>query len=59
MATCRECNEEVEQLVAVRVEGKKKRVCPECAERLAQEEHVAEESEQVIRQMMGFRGTRS
>jgi hypothetical protein len=58
MATCRECDSEVDALKAVKVGGKKKKVCEDCADRLAQEEAVAEESEQVVRQMMGFKGKR-
>lgn len=58
MATCRECDSEVDALKTVNVGGKKKKVCEECAERLEQEQAVAEESENVVRQMMGFKGTR-
>lgn len=58
MPVCRECDSEVDSLKAVKVGGKKKKVCEDCAERLAQEEAIAEESEQVVRQMMGFKGKR-
>jgi protein-arginine kinase activator protein McsA len=58
MAVCRECESEVETLKTVKVGGKKKKVCEDCADRLAQEEAVAEESEQVVQQMMGFKGKR-
>ena len=55
---CRECDNDVDSLKAVKVGGKKKKVCEDCAERLAQDEAIAEESEQVVRQMMGFQGKR-
>ena len=56
MATCRECNNEVDLLKTVKVGGKNKKVCEDCADRLVQEDAIAEESEQVVQQMMGFKG---
>lgn len=58
MAVCRECENEVETLKTVKVGSKKKKMCEDCADRLAQDEAVAEESEQVVQQMMGFKGKR-
>jgi len=58
MATCRECNNEVEELVTVRVDRKRKKMCPDCADRLRESNIVSEESEGVIQEMMGFRGRR-
>lgn len=58
MATCRECQNEVDALKTVKIGGKSKKLCEDCADRLAQEEAVAEESEQVVQQMMGFKGKR-
>ena len=58
MAVCRECDSEVDSLKTVKVGGKKKKVCDDCADRLAQEEDIAQESEQVVQQMMGFKGRR-
>jgi hypothetical protein len=58
MATCRECDNEVDLLKSVKVGGKKKKMCEDCADRLAQDEAIAEESETVVQQMMGFKGKR-
>jgi hypothetical protein len=58
MAQCRDCDSEVDALKTVKVGGKKKKVCEECADRLAQDEAIAEESEHVVQQMMGFKGKR-
>ena len=58
MPTCKACQDEVDELVTVRVAGRKQRVCEDCAERLQQEEDIAEESEAAVQQMMGFRGRR-
>lgn len=58
MPECRKCGDEVESLVVVRVGGKRVRMCEECADRLREENEIAEESENVVRGMLGFRGQR-
>lgn len=58
MPMCKECEDEVEELVAVKVGSKKKKVCEDCADRLREEADIAEESEAVVQQMMGFKGRR-
>lgn len=58
MATCKQCQNEVDSLVTVSVSGKKRKVCEDCADRLREEEAVAEESESVVQNMMGFKGRR-
>jgi ribosome-binding protein aMBF1 (putative translation factor) len=58
MAECKECGDEVEKLVSVKVGGKARKVCEDCADRLRQEAEIAEESEAVVQNMMGFKGRR-
>lgn len=58
MPVCKQCDNEVDSLVAVSVEGKKRKVCEDCADRLREEAAVAEESESVVQNMMGFKGRR-
>lgn len=58
MPTCRECNDEVDKLVSVRVSGKARKVCADCADRLREESEIAEASESVIQGMMGYKGRR-
>ncbi len=58
MPTCRDCNDEVEELVIVKVSGRRRKMCEDCADRLREEREIAEESEAVIQQMMGFKGRR-
>jgi ribosome-binding protein aMBF1 (putative translation factor) len=58
MAECKECGDEVEKLVSVKVAGKARKVCEDCADRLRQEAEIAEESEAVVQNMMGFKGRR-
>jgi hypothetical protein len=58
MPTCRECENEVEKLVSVKVEGKAKKMCEDCADRAREAFDIAEQSEAVVQQMMGFKGRR-
>jgi hypothetical protein len=58
MAECRECDNEVEKLVSVKVDGKAKKMCEDCAERIREQAEIAEESESVVQGMMGFKGRR-
>jgi ribosome-binding protein aMBF1 (putative translation factor) len=58
MPTCSVCNDEVEALVSVKVGGKRKKVCEDCADRARESEAIAEESEAVVQNMMGFKGRR-
>ena len=58
MPECRECGNEVDTLVKVRVAGKVKKLCEDCADRLREQGEIARESEAVVQQMMGFKGRR-
>ena len=58
MPTCRECDDEVEKLVTVKVGGKAKKLCEDCADRARENDEIAEQSEAVVQQMMGFKGRR-
>lgn len=58
MPVCKSCEDEVDELVTIRVHGKKLRLCEDCADRAREEAEIAEESEAVIQEMMGFKGRR-
>jgi ribosome-binding protein aMBF1 (putative translation factor) len=58
MPVCKQCGEEAEELHAVKVSGRRRQVCEECVELLEEQEAIAEESEAVIQQMMGYKGRR-
>jgi len=58
MPTCKQCGDEVDALVGVKVAGKTKKMCEDCADRAREEAEVAEASEGVVQQMMGFKGRR-
>jgi hypothetical protein len=58
MPVCRGCDDEVEKLVSVKLEGKVKKLCEDCADRAREEAEVAEASEGVVQSMMGFKGRR-
>jgi ribosome-binding protein aMBF1 (putative translation factor) len=53
---CKLCGEEVDELVAVKVEGRKRKACAECAERLEQEGEIADGALGAMRDMMGYKG---
>jgi ribosome-binding protein aMBF1 (putative translation factor) len=56
--TCRSCDDEVEELVSVRADGRRIKVCEDCAERIAEEAEIAEMSESAMQDMMGYKGRR-
>ena len=58
MPTCKECENEVDSLVSVKVSGKAKKMCEDCADRIKEDAAIAEESESVVQNMMGFKGRR-
>jgi len=58
MATCKECENEADKLVSVKVDGKAKKMCEDCADRARENAEIAEESESVVQNMMGFKGRR-
>lgn len=58
MPVCRSCNNEVDELVSVKVDGRAKKLCEDCADRAREEHEVAKQSESVVQGMMGFKGRR-
>ncbi|MBV9946949.1 MAG: hypothetical protein JOZ69_08885 [Myxococcales bacterium] len=58
MPTCKQCDSEVDQLVSVKIGGKSKKMCEDCADRAREQAEVAEQSESVVQNMMGFKGRR-
>jgi ribosome-binding protein aMBF1 (putative translation factor) len=58
MPTCKLCGEEVDELISVLVDGKRKKLCEDCADEAREAGEIAEESEAVVQEMMGFKGRR-
>jgi hypothetical protein len=58
MPICKGCGEEVDNVVAVKVGGKSKKLCEDCADRAREEGEIAEASEAVVQNMMEFKGRR-
>lgn len=58
MAMCKVCGEEVEELVSLNVGGKRKKMCEDCADQAREQDEIAEASEGVVQQMMGYKGKR-
>jgi hypothetical protein len=47
-----------DELVVVKVDGKRKKLCEQCAELASENDAVMEESESVVQRMMEFKGRR-
>ena len=58
MPTCRACKDDVDELVPVKADGRRIKVCEDCAERIAEEAEIAEMSESAMQDMMGYKGRR-
>lgn len=58
MPTCKQCGDDADQLVTVKVDGKAKKMCEDCADRAREQGEIAEQSEAVVQNMMGFKGRR-
>lgn len=58
MPQCKSCGEETETLVSVKLAGKAKKLCEDCAELAREQADIAEQSEGAVQQMMGFQGRR-
>jgi ribosome-binding protein aMBF1 (putative translation factor) len=58
MPTCKACGDDVDELTTIKVSGKAKKVCESCADLAKENEAIAEESETVVQNMMGFKGRR-
>lgn len=53
---CKECEDEVDELFAVKVGGRRRRVCEDCADRLREEGEIADAAEGAIQDMMEYKG---
>ena len=58
MPVCRSCQEEVDELVVVIMDGKRVKLCEDCADRDREQGEVAKLSESAVQDMMGFKGRR-
>lgn len=58
MPLCKQCNDEVDKLVSVKVDGRAKKMCEDCADRARESAEIAQASESVVQGMMGFKGRR-
>jgi ribosome-binding protein aMBF1 (putative translation factor) len=53
---CQECGEESEELTAVKVEGKTRKLCPECLELFEEKREIEAEAGRAMRGMMEYKG---
>ncbi len=58
MAACNSCGEEVDELFKVKLDGRTKKLCQDCIDAAKADAAIAEESEAVVQNMMGYKGRR-
>lgn len=58
MPVCNGCGNEVDELLKVKLDGRTKKLCEDCIDVAKADAAVAEESESVVQNMMGFKGRR-
>ena len=49
-------DDEVDELLSVKVGGRKRKVCEDCADRMREEGEIAEAAEGVMQGMMEYKG---
>lgn len=55
---CKLCGEEADELFTVKVDGRRRKACEECVDRLREEGEIAEAAEGAMQQMMEYKGRR-
>jgi len=55
---CPLCGEEVDELVSVTANGKRKRACEDCAGQLNDQAEIADEATSAMKGMMEYKGGR-
>jgi ribosome-binding protein aMBF1 (putative translation factor) len=53
---CQECGEESDELVRVTVDGKSRKLCPDCHELHVEQQEIAAEAGAAMRGMMEYKG---
>jgi hypothetical protein len=53
---CQACGEESDELVRVTVEGKGRKLCPDCHELFLEQQEIAAEAGAAMRGMMEYKG---
>jgi hypothetical protein len=56
MPTCKECDDEVDELFTMKVDGRKTKLCEECVDRAREEAEIAGEALGAMQNMMGYKG---
>ena len=53
---CKLCGDEAEELYVVKVEGRKRKACEDCVERLREKDEIAQAATGAMQDMMGYKG---
>lgn len=55
---CKLCGDEAEELFSIKYEGRRKKACEDCVDRLREEGEIAEAAESAMQGMMEYKGRR-
>jgi protein-arginine kinase activator protein McsA len=55
---CSKCGEEVDEVQTITTDGKRKRVCEDCAEQLREQAEIADDATSAMKGMMEYKGGR-
>lgn len=58
MPVCKQCGEEVDELTTVKVGGKNKKLCEDCAADVEEKENIDDAAFDAMRGMMEYKGKR-
>jgi ribosome-binding protein aMBF1 (putative translation factor) len=56
MPNCKECDDEVDELFTMKIDGRKMKLCEDCADRAREEAEIAGEALGAMQNMMGYKG---
>jgi hypothetical protein len=56
MPVCKSCKEEVDELVSVKVNGRNRKLCEDCAQEAEANAEIADAAEAAIQDKMGYKG---
>ncbi len=53
---CGHCGEQVDETISMKVRGRRKKVCEDCAEDIEAQNELDSEAESAVRDMMEYKG---
>ena len=56
MPKCQQCGEQADEVFAISVEGRRRKLCEECHEEAQEQAEIAAEAQGVMRNLMEYKG---